>query len=41
MARQLGMQEPQPGQVVHAPSRIEISAPVFAQVNTLQQNRPY
>lgn len=40
MARQLGMQEPQPGQVVHAPSRLENSAPVFAQVNSLQ-NRPY
>jgi len=38
MARQLGMQQPQPGQVVHATSHIDNSAPVLAQNNTPQQN---
>ena len=33
MARQLGLGEPQPGQVVHAATHIDISAPVLAQVN--------
>jgi cell division protein FtsL len=37
MARQLGLQEPQPGQVVHATPHIENSAPVLAQVNAPQQ----
>ena len=32
MARQLGMAEPQPGQVVHGNARPETSAPVLAQV---------
>jgi cell division protein FtsL len=32
MARQLGMAEPQPGQVVHGNARPEASAPVLAQV---------
>jgi cell division protein FtsL len=41
MARQLGMAEPQPGQVVRAPSHIENSAPVFAQNMTAQPNRAY
>lgn len=34
MARQLGLEEPQPGQVVHAPTHIDTSAPVLAQMNT-------
>jgi len=33
MARQLGMAEPQPGQVVHGNARPETSAPVLAQVS--------
>ena len=41
MARQLGLAEPQPGQVVRAPSHIENSAPVFAQNDAPQQNRAY
>ena len=39
MARQLGLQEPQPGQVVHATTRIENSAPVLAQVQMTTANR--
>ena len=35
MARQLGLVEPQPGQVVHGNARTDSSAPVFAQVTTL------
>jgi len=31
MARQLGLQEPQPGQVVHPSARPDVSAPVLAQ----------
>ena len=38
MARQLGLAEPQPGQVVHATTRIDNSAPVFAQMNSPQGN---
>ena len=38
MARQLGLQEPQPGQVVHVTTRLDNSAPVLAQVNTTPQN---
>ena len=34
MARQLGMSEPQPGQVVHATTHVDNGAPVLAQVNT-------
>jgi cell division protein FtsL len=34
MARQLGLEEPQPGQVVHATTHIDPGAPVLAQVNT-------
>jgi cell division protein FtsL len=34
MARQLGLEEPQPGQVVHATTHIDNSAPVLAQVKT-------
>jgi cell division protein FtsL len=41
MARQLGLAEPQPGQVVHATPHIENSAPVLAQVNTAPQNAVY
>jgi cell division protein FtsL len=41
MARQLGLAEPQPGQVVHATPRIENSVPVLAQVNTPPQNAVY
>jgi cell division protein FtsL len=41
MARQLGLAEPQPGQVVHAAPRIENSAPVLAQINTPPQNPIY
>ena len=33
MARQLGLTEPQPGQVVHATTHIDAGAPVLAQVN--------
>jgi len=36
MARQLGMTEPQPGQVVRATSHFDSSAPVMAQNNTPQ-----
>ena len=32
MARQLGLAEPQPGQVVHPNARPEVSAPAIAQV---------
>ena len=39
LSRQLGLQEPQPGQVVHATTRIENSAPVLAQVQTTTSNR--
>src|SRR6266568_8771709 len=35
MARQLGLAEPQPGQVVHATTRPDNSAPVLAQVTPL------
>src|SRR6202051_1374436 len=38
MARQLGLSEPQPGQVVHAAPHIDNSAPVLAQVNAPQPN---
>ena len=38
MARQLGLTDPQPGQVVHATTHIDTSAPVLAQVNTQQVN---
>jgi cell division protein FtsL len=38
MARQLGLAEPQPGQVVHATPRLENNAPVLAQNNTAQAN---
>jgi len=41
MARQLGLAEPQPGQVVHAAPRLENSAPVQAQNNTAQPNQTY
>jgi cell division protein FtsL len=41
MARQLGLAEPQPGQVVHATPHIENSAPVLAQVDTAPQNAVY
>jgi cell division protein FtsL len=41
MARQLGLAEPQPGQVVHATPHIENSAPVLAQVNASPQNLVY
>lgn len=41
MARQLGLAEPQPGQVVHATPRIENSAPVFAQNDSAQPNPAY
>ena len=41
MARQLGLAEPQPGQVVHATPRIENSIPVLAQVNPPPQNPVY
>jgi cell division protein FtsL len=34
MARQLGMAEPQPGQVVHGDARPDNGAPVLAQVNS-------
>jgi cell division protein FtsL len=36
MARQLGLGEPQPGQVVHATTHLDSSAPVLAQMNTQQ-----
>ena len=35
MARQLGLAEPQPGQVVHGSAHQDASAPVLAQVTTL------
>jgi cell division protein FtsL len=38
LARQLGMAQPQPGQVVHATTAIDNSAPVLAQIRTPQQN---
>ncbi len=38
MARQLGLEQPQPGQVVRAPSHIENSAPVLAENNAPQQS---
>ena len=38
LARQLGLSEPQPGQVVHATTHIDSSAPVLAQVNAPQPN---
>jgi cell division protein FtsL len=38
MARQLGLSEPQPGQVVHATTHVDNSAPVLAQVNTPPAN---
>ena len=41
MARQLGLEQPQPGQVVHATSHIDNSAPVFAQNNAAQSNPAY
>jgi len=41
MARQLGLAEPQPGQVVHATPRLENSAPVLAQNNTAQPTATY
>ena len=36
ISRQLGLQEPQPGQVVHATTHIENGAPVLAQANKTQ-----
>jgi cell division protein FtsL len=33
MARQLGLLEPQPGQVIHSNGRPDVSAPAMAQVN--------
>lgn len=39
MARQLGLAQPQPGQVVHATSHFDNSGPVLAQVNAQQQGR--
>jgi cell division protein FtsL len=41
MARQLGLAEPQPGQVVHGTPRLENSAPVLAQNNAAQQPPAY
>lgn len=38
LARQLGLAQPQPGQVVHATTVIDNSAPVLAQIRTPQQN---
>ena len=38
MARQLGLAAPEPGQVVHATTHIDSSAPVLAQVNPSQAN---
>ncbi len=38
LSRQLGLSEPQPGQVVHATTHIDNSAPVLAQVNAPQPN---
>jgi cell division protein FtsL len=38
MARQLGMSEPQAGQVVHATTHVDNSAPVLAQNHTPQSN---
>ena len=40
MARQLGLAEPQPGQVVHGTPRVD-SAPVFAQNNAAQPDPAY
>ena len=39
MARQLGLAEPQPGQVVHAATHIDTSAPVLAQSMRRSQTR--
>jgi len=39
MAHQLGLAEPQPGQVVHATTHFDSGAPVLAQMNTSQVNR--
>jgi len=41
MARQLGLAEPQPGQVVHGTPRVDSSAPVFAQNNAAQPDPAY
>ena len=41
MARQLGLAEPQPGQVVHSAPRLENSAPVLAQNNAAQTTATY
>jgi cell division protein FtsL len=41
MARQLGLAEPIPGQVVHATPHLENSAPILAQNNTAQPNPTY
>ena len=41
MARQLGLAEPQPGQVVHAAPRLENTAPVLAQNTTAQSTPAY
>src|SRR6185437_13719123 len=41
MARQLGLAEPQPGQVVHAAPRLENGAPVLAQNTTAQPTPAY
>lgn len=38
MARQLGLAEPQPGQVVHAVTHVENGVPVLAQMNAMQPN---
>ena len=38
LARQLGLAQPQPGQVVHATTPIDNSTPVMAQIKTPQQN---
>jgi cell division protein FtsL len=41
MARQLGLAQPHPGQVVRSTSHIENSAPVLAQNNAAPSNRAY
>jgi len=41
IARQLGLAEPQPGQVVHAAPRLENGAPVLAQNTTAQPTPAY
>jgi cell division protein FtsL len=38
VARQLGLAEPQPGQVVHATTHVDNGVPVLAQVNVQQAN---